>query len=115
MFKTSATRLALLFFLALLVFQLAGQQPFPRESEVGSVAAQYIGRFLVSADGTGEVIGFMPFMDGVGSDLFSDTAVRSERTAIFSVRSNRITFNRIPNGAINHFLLAPVTGPAIEF
>jgi hypothetical protein len=114
MFKTSAT-LALLLFLALLVFQLAGQQSFPRESEVGSVAAQYIGRFLVSADGAGEVIGYMPFMDGVGSDLFADKNNRSERTALFTVRSNRISFNRIPNGAINHFLLTPVTGPAIEF
>lgn len=101
--------------LALVVFQLAGQQPLPRESEVGSVAAQYIGRFVLSGDGTGEVIGFMPFMDGVGSDLFSDKTDRSERTALFSIRSNRIGLSRIPNGAINHFLLNPIGGPAIEF
>lgn len=101
--------------LALAVFPLTGQQGFPRESEVGSVAAQYIGRFLVDADGTGEVVGYMHFMDGIGSDLFTNRNDRSERTAMFTVRSNRIGFNRIPNGAITHFLLGAANATAIEF
>jgi len=112
---SSGLRCALLLGCTVLVFNVAAQRTFNRESEVGSVAAQYIGRFVLSGDGTGEVIGYMPFMDGIGSDLFSDKNDRSERTALFSIRSNRIRLDRIPNGAISHFLLGPLTGPAIEF
>src|SRR5215216_4340833 len=113
--NTALARITLLFLFALLVVPLTGQLPFPRESEVGAIAAQFIGRFLVDADGTGEVIGYMPFVDGMGSDLFSDKNDRSERTALITLRSNRVSLSRIPNGAFNHFLLAPVNGVAIEF
>jgi len=79
------------------------------------VAAQFIGRFVIGTDGNGEVIGFMPFLDGIGNDLFTDTSSRSERTAFFSVRSNKIAFSNIPNGTFNHFLLRPATASQIEF
>ncbi len=101
--------------LPILALSLAAQVPYPRESETGSVAAQFIGRFVIGSDGNGEVIGFMPFLDGIGNDLFTNTSSRSERTAYFSVRSNKIAFSSIANGTFNHFLLGPATGPQIEF
>lgn len=101
--------------LPILALSLVAQSPYPRESETGSVAAQFIGRFVIGADGNGEVIGFMPFMDGIGNDLFADTNARTERNAFFSVRSNKIGFSSIPNGTFNHFHLKAATGPQIEF
>ncbi|MEZ5402151.1 MAG: hypothetical protein R2729_20930 [Bryobacteraceae bacterium] len=107
--------LTLLAILPALAVSLSGQSPYPREGEVGSVAAQFVGRFVIGADGNGEVIGYMPFLDGIGNDLFINTADRGEHTALFSVRSNRIAFARMRNGSFNHFLLGPASDSQIEF
>jgi len=88
----------------------AAQAPF----SPGEVVGQFIGRFVMSADGTGEVLGYFPLIEGIGTNLFS-SAEHSEKTALFSLRSDRMSLARIPNGAFNHFLLSGAAGAPIQY
>lgn len=81
----------------------------------GALVAQFVGRLVVGIDGSSEVIGYFPVIEGLGTSLFGSNSERTERRALFSVRSVKINLSRIPNGPVNHFLLAPAASEFIDY
>jgi len=76
----------------------------------GVVAAHLAGRILVTQDGVCEIVGYHPFIDGLGL-LFAGEP--SERTAIISIRSEPFRMRPVLNGATVHLFAAPITGTTV--
>ncbi|MBI4902733.1 MAG: hypothetical protein HY820_03810 [Acidobacteria bacterium] len=101
----------------ILVHKIKGQTTPTAAAKVpvGGVAAQITGRLVGSGalDGEYELIGYLTFLDGIGSALFAGEA--SEKSAQFTLRSDRFRFQTVPNGPLIHFgrLAVPSTQPAL--
>jgi hypothetical protein len=76
----------------------------------GVVAAHLVGRVVVAADATCEVVGYYAFIDGLGRPF---TGEPSERTALFSVRSAPFRLRPVQNGTTVHLLGQPATGDTV--
>ncbi len=71
----------------------------------GAVASHLIGRFVINADGTAELYGYYPFIEGVPGPFFAGTP--SEATAYLTFRTSLSTPQIVPNGNIYHIFLTP--------
>lgn len=85
---------------------------------LGAVAAQLTGRLVGGGglNGDYEIICYLTFIEGLGSDLYSGTPA-SEKNARFTLRTDKFRFQTIPNGTLIHFgrLAVPDTGsPAVR-
>jgi hypothetical protein len=76
----------------------------------GVIAAHLVGRVLVAADATCQVVGYYAFIDGLGQPFAGEPG---ERTALFSVRSAPFRLRPTVNGASVHLLGQPVNGDTV--
>jgi len=74
----------------------------------GEVAAQLVGRLLISADGTGQMFGYFPSLQGLPGPFFSGS--ESESTAYFTFSSVSFQVQTVANGSILHLFSSPIGG-----
>lgn len=79
--------------------------------DVGAIAAQVAGRIVIGLDGTLEVFQYFLFVDGLGSDLYSGTP--SERTAHFTLRTDRLRPILAQNGDVTHVGFQPAASEGL--
>jgi hypothetical protein len=77
----------------------------------GTVAAHVIGRLLVAPDGTGQMYGYLPFLEGLPAPPFAGAV--GEKTAYFTFRSAQFNVQVVPNGSINHLFTIPINDTAV--
>lgn len=84
--------------------------PVPAKVPGGVVAAQMAGR-LIGSGGLGgkyELIAYYTYIEGLGIAPFSGEP--SERNALFTLRSDRVSLQSIQNGSLFHFSRLPIAG-----
>jgi hypothetical protein len=86
------------------------QGPTPPGIPPGAVASHLVGRFVINADGTDEMYGYYPFIEGVPGPFFAGDP--SEATAYLTFRTSTSMPQIIPNGDIYHIFLTPPAGGA---
>ena len=74
-------------------------------TESGAIAAQVAGRVVLALDGTLEVFQYYLFIDGLGADVFAGQP--SERTAHFTLRTDRLRPIFTQNGDVMHIGFQP--------
>ncbi len=84
----------------------ASLSPLP----AGSVGAQIVGRIIMDANLTGELIGVFPVIAGI-PNVF--TAERNEASAFFTCRSTKFRVELTRNGSVFHLRTVPVEGDRI--
>ncbi len=102
---------------ALCVAALAAVRPGSHAAEgpvaripSGVVGAHLVGRVVVAPDGVCEILGYHPFIDGLGP-LFAGEP--SEGTAYISVRSEPFRMRAVLNGTTVHLFAAPISGTTV--
>lgn len=91
-------------------FSLWSQTPAPRPADA-TLAAQTIGRMAFFPDGTVEVYGYYSFLQGFGAEggsILFNGAVNT-RNARLTFRTERSTFDFIPNGSLTHAAARPLS------
>ena len=88
----------------LLKSQSSGAETAPG-TEAGAIAAQVAGRVVLALDGTLEVFQYYLFVDGLGADVFAGQP--SERTAHFTLRTDRLRPIFTQNGDVTHVGFQP--------
>ena len=82
---------------------------YAQDRTAGPVAAHQLGRVLLAADGTAQLIGYFAFIDRISGSVFSGTP--GEATAFFTLRSSAFSPQPITNGNITVLL---VTGETLN-
>jgi len=79
----------------------------------GGVVAQSIGRLLIHADGTSEIIGHFHVLAGLPQTLLF-ARDPGEASAYFTARSTLFTIEPFQNGGLTHFRVRPVEGDFVR-
>jgi len=79
----------------------------------GAVAAHLIGRLLIAADGTAQLVGYYPYIEGLPGPFFAGNP--GEATAYFTfVTATPFQVQLVPNGNITHLFSNPIGDTAIN-